>query len=169
MKGSVFCSAKARLKLEEGVGEVLGGGRQVLLCLGRSLGMAEGRAGPLRTASLPSPLPPGPHAPTLPHAPDFLGEGDWAGLCLRRKAYCCSASPGRRDTRMQGRCRCWGRRGGLTTASWRRSWAQLDKVNGEDRPVRTVLEAWGRGCLVAWPCTRRLGQGNRLVEWAWAG
>lgn len=24
MKGSVFCSAKARLKLEEGVGEVLG-------------------------------------------------------------------------------------------------------------------------------------------------
>ena len=70
MKGSVFCSAKARLKLEEGVGEVLGGGRQVLLCLGRSLGMAEGRAGPLRTASLPSPLPPGPHAPTLPHAPD---------------------------------------------------------------------------------------------------
>ena len=57
---------------------------------------------------------------------------------------------------MQGRCRAVGDEGGgLTTASSRHSWAQLDKVNGEARLVRTALEAWGRGCLVAWPCTWR--------------
>lgn len=51
---------------------------------------------------------------------------------------------------MQGRHRAVGDEGGgLTTASSRRSWAQLDKVNGEDRPVRTVLEAWGRAAW--WP------------------
>ena len=112
----------------------------------------------------------GPHAPTLLRAPDsswgkVTGRGFAAGekftvaqLPLEGGTPACRGGAGLSGTK-------WG----LTTASSRHSWAQLDKVNGEARPVRTALEAWGRGCLVAWPCTWRLGQGNWLVEWAWAG